>query len=267
MPSLFNLFLAVHIGAGLVALLSFWGAVATRKGAESHRRWGRVFSLAIYVAAVQALGMGALSLIWPLAMHPQLTDETLYRGMFGTMMVYLGLLAISMTRYGLAMVKNRRDHDANRHWSMLALQGGTLAAAAICLVHGVVLLQSYGPIMEPILMVMVALIGFGTSLTYFRHIFTPNPPAGAYIPEHLKAMVACGIAAYTAFLSVGLVDMFPEHAFNPAIWSMPTVFGMWIIIRHLRIWTPKRPASGRSAPPSSQAHPLPPPGSPETPAS
>ena len=250
MPYLFNLFLAVHVGAGLVALISFWGAVATRKGAQSHRRWGRVFSLAIYTAAVQALGMGALSLRWPLAMHPGLTDETLYRGMFGTMMVYLGLLAISMTRYGLVMVKNRHDHLANRHWSMLALQAGTLLGASACLGHGLVLFGSHGPLMEPVLMMMVALIGFGTSLTYFRYIFSRNPIAGAYIPEHLKAMVACGIAAYTAFLSVGLVDMFPDHAFNPAIWSVPTIFGMWIIIHHLKIWTPKK-----APPPESQPAP------------
>jgi anti-sigma regulatory factor (Ser/Thr protein kinase) len=99
----------------VVALTSFWGAVVTRKGGPAHRRWGFVFSAAIYTAASQALGMGLLSLVWPLAMHPQLTDEVLYRGMFGTMMVYLGLLAISMTRYGLMMVVNRRDHDANRN--------------------------------------------------------------------------------------------------------------------------------------------------------
>jgi hypothetical protein len=55
-----------------------------------------------------------------------------------------------------------------------------------------------------------------------------------YIPEHLKAMVATGIAAYTAFLSVGLVDMFPAHAFNPIIWAVPTVIGMGLIIWFLR---------------------------------
>ena len=47
-------------------------------------------------------------------------------------------------------------------------------------------------------------------------------------------MVATGIAAYTAFLSVGLVDMFPAHAFNPVIWAVPTVIGMGLIIWFLR---------------------------------
>ena len=238
MPWLFHIILAIHVGAGVVALTSFWGAVLTRKGGPAHRRWGFVFSAAIYTAASQALGMGALSLVWPLAMHPQLTDAVLYRGMFGTMMIYLGLLAISMTRYGLMMVANRRDHGANRHWTMVAVQGVTLGAAAICLAHGVYLLDRNGPVMEPVLMVMVALLGFGTTITYFRYILAPPARPSAYIPEHFKAMVATGIAAYTAFLSVGLIEMFPTHAFNPLIWAIPTSFGMAIIIHYLRQYRP-----------------------------
>ncbi len=231
MPWLFHFFLAVHVGAGLVALVTFWGAVATRKGAEAHRRWGRVFSGAIYLASAQALAMGALSVVWPLAMHPQLTDEALYRGLFGWMMIYLGVLAISMTRYGLAMIANKGRHAANRHWSMVALQLAVFAAGTNCLVHGVLLGQP--------LMIGISLIGFGTSSTYLHYMLRAEVGRGEYVPEHLKAMVACGIAAYTAFLSVGLVDMFPQHAFNPALWAVPTVLGMWIIIHHLRIWAPK----------------------------
>ena len=226
MPWLFTLVLAVHVGAGAVALLTFWGAVATRKGGVAHRRWGRVFTAAIYTAGIQALVMGLLSLRWPLAMHPGLTDEALYRGLFGWMMLYLGLLTMSMTRYGLQMVANKRDHAANRHWTMVALQALVLAAAINCAWHGVVLRQP--------LMIGVSIIGFGTTLTYLWYMFRAAPGRGDYIPEHLKAMVATGIAAYTAFLSVGLVEMFPAHAFNPAIWALPTIGGMAIIIHFLR---------------------------------
>lgn len=226
MPWLFTLILAVHVGSGVVALTSFWGAVATRKGGIAHRRWGWLFSNAIYVAGAMALGMGGLSLVWPLAMHPGLTDEALYRGLFGWMMLYLAVLTISMTRYGLIMVANKRNHAANRHWSMVALQIIVLVAAVNCAVHGVILGQP--------LMILVSVIGFGTTLTYLWFMFRASPGRADYIPEHLKAMVATGIAAYTAFLSVGLVDMFPAHAFNPVIWAVPTVIGMGLIIWFLR---------------------------------
>jgi hypothetical protein len=238
MPWLFNLILAAHVGAGVAALTSFWGAVATRKGGAAHRRWGAMFSMAIYAAGFMALGMGLLSLRWPLAMHPGLTDETLYRGLFGWMMLYLALLTMSMTRYGLKMVANKRDHGANRHWSMVALQVAVLAAALKCAWEGVVLSQP--------LMIGVSVIGFGTTLTYLWYMFRAAPGRLDYIPEHLKAMVATGIAAYTAFLSVGLVEMFPAHAFNPAIWALPTVGGMAIILWFLR---------GLKAPPVAAARP------------
>jgi hypothetical protein len=226
MPWLFELVLAVHVGAGVAALASFWGAVATRKGGPAHRRWGSIFTTAIYAACGMALAMGLLSLRWPLAMHKGLTDEALYRGLFGWMMLYLGLLTASMTRYGLMMVANKRDHPANRHWTMVALQIAVLVAAVNCAVHGVMLEQP--------LMIGVSIIGFGTTLTYLWYMFRPSVAPRDYIPEHLKAMVATGIAAYTAFLSVGLVEMFPAHAFNPIIWAIPTVIGMAIIIWFLR---------------------------------
>lgn len=226
MPWLFTLILAVHVGAGLAALSSFWAAVLTRKGGAAHRRWGAVFTTAIYTACFMALGMGLLSLRWPLAMHRGLTDAVLYRGLLGWMMIYLALLTMSMTRYGLKMIANKRDHAANRHWSMVGLQIAVLVSGINCFVQGLWLAQP--------LMIGVALIGFGTTGTYLWYMFRKSPGRGDYIPEHLKAMVATGIAAYTAFLSVGLVEMFPDHAFNPAIWAIPGTIGMGIIIYFLR---------------------------------
>ena len=73
MPWLFTLFLSVHIGAGAVALASFWGAVLTQKGGPAHRRWGFIFSAAIYTAAAQAFGMSRfqvmLRIVLPSAMR------------------------------------------------------------------------------------------------------------------------------------------------------------------------------------------------------
>ena len=224
--SLFRLIIVAHVAAGVVALASFWVAVLAAKGSAVHRRWGRVFANAIYAAAGLALTMGGLSVLAPLANHPQHTDTALYRGLFGWMMIYLALLTISMTRYGLQMIANQRDHDANRHWTMVALQIAVLIACVNCAVHGIILRQP--------LMIGISLIGFGTTMTYLWYILRPAASPRAWLPEHLKAMVATGISAYTAFLSVGLIEMFPEHAFNPAIWVLPTIVGVGIIIVQLR---------------------------------
>ncbi len=225
-PVIFKLIVAAHVGAGVTALTTFWVAVMARKGGAVHRRWGRLFTSSVYVAATLALAMGSLSVIAPLANHPRLTDAALYRGLFGWMMIYLALLTISMTRYGLQMIANQRDHDANRHWTMILLQAAVLVACVNCAVHGVMLRQP--------LMIGISAIGLGTTLTYLWYILRPAPSVRAWLPEHLKAMVATGISAYTAFLSVGLIELFPEHAFNPAIWVLPTIVGVAIIIVQLR---------------------------------
>jgi len=232
MPGLFRFFLGLHVAAGTIALLTFWGAVIAAKGGGAHRRWGRLFTVALYAASGMALGMGILSLRWPLAMHPALTDARLYRGLFGWMMIYLALLAICMARYGRAMVTNRRDHGANRRWPMLALQGLTAAAAINCAGQGLALGQP--------LMVGVGLAGFGTICSYLRYLARPVVVSRAYLPQHLMAMLGTGIAAYTAFVSVGLIELFPAQAFSPAVWALPTIVGLGLMAFHLRRFAPRR---------------------------
>ena len=62
----------------------------------------------------------------------------------------------------------------------------------------------------------------------------PAPSREGLLAEHLKAMIAAGISAYTAFLSVGLLRIVPEHVFNPLVWSAPSVVGVMLIVHHLR---------------------------------
>ena len=66
----------------------------------------------------------------------------------------------------------------------------------------------------------------------------PFPGPAAQLREHLKAMVAAGISAYTAFLSVGLLRVMPAHVFNPLIWALPSIVGFAIIMVQLRRYRP-----------------------------
>ena len=61
-------------------------------------------------------------------------------------------------------------------------------------------------------------------------LWRDDPPRGTHVGEHFRALIGMGISAYTAFLSVGLIRMVPEHVFNPAIWAGPSVIGVGLII-------------------------------------
>jgi hypothetical protein len=62
------------------------------------------------------------------------------------------------------------------------------------------------------------------------------------VAEHFRALLGMGISAYTAFLSVGLIRLVPDHVFNPLIWAVPSIIGVGLIIRYtLAHQTPRRP--------------------------
>ncbi len=223
MPWLFMLFLAVHVAAGTVALISVWAAVLSRKGGDGHRYWGRLFTGAIYWAAAMALGMGALSLRWLLAMHEGLTDAALYRGLLGWMMLYLGLLTITFADYGLTVARARQNRVVLRGPRMTLIFALTGLAAINCAAQGWRLGQP--------LMMLVAAIGLTAMSTQLAHIWRARPGPRAHVAEHFRALIGMGISAYTAFLSVGLIRLVPDHVFNPVIWAVPSIVGVALIAR------------------------------------
>ena len=55
-----------------------------------------------------------------------------------------------------------------------------------------------------------------------------------WLKEHIKAHVGAGISVYTAFFAFGAVRMFPELALTPALWSVPLITGISLILWHWR---------------------------------
>ena len=49
-----------------------------------------------------------------------------------------------------------------------------------------------------------------------------------------QGLVGAGISVYTAFLAFGAVRLMPELALNPALWAVPLVTGVPIILYHWR---------------------------------
>ncbi|WP_301751676.1 hypothetical protein [uncultured Erythrobacter sp.] len=238
--ALFEALVVLHVAAGAVGLTAFWGPIVTRKGAAQHRKWGRATCYGFLGAGALAIAMALLSLYGPDHRHPEVTDRALYEGLFGWMMLYLGVLTIGFVDYGLAVVRHSRDRRALRSARYQAMIAAVVISGAWC---GI-----YGYRVEHPLMVLVAFIGLVAMLIQQRYIWRPaEPPRTTYIGEHFRALIGMGISAYTAFLSVGLIRLIPEHVFNPLIWAGPSIIGVSLIL-YFTV-KGKRTATGKSSGP------------------
>lgn len=221
--ALFEALVVLHVATGAVGLTAFWGPIVTRKGAAKHRKWGRATCYGFLGAGALAIAMALLSLYGPEHRHPEVTDRALYEGLFGWMMLYLGVLTIGFVDYGLAVVRHRSDRRALRSARYQAMIAAVVASGAWCGIYGF-------RVGHP-LMMLVAFIGIVAMLIQQRYIWRKDdPPRTTYIGEHFRALIGMGISAYTAFLSVGLIRLIPEHVFNPLIWAGPSVIGVSLIL-------------------------------------
>jgi hypothetical protein len=221
---LFKALIVVHVIAGATGLVAFWVPVLARKGGARHRLWGRVFAYALLAAGGLAIPMSLITLTIPLETHPKLTDVALIRGLFGWLMLYLGILTVAMSWFGILCIKNKRNHAANRHWFNVTLQIAAPIAAATCAYKGWQIGQ--------FIMMAVAPVGIFASALYLSFIFKRSPAPGDYIAFHFRALIGAGISVYTAFLAFGAVQLMPSHAFNPTMWSVPSIVGLSIVAYH-----------------------------------
>lgn len=237
--ALFEALVVAHVITGAVGLTAFWGPILTRKGAANHRKWGKAACYGFLGAGSLAIAMALLSLYGPEHRHPEVTDRALFDGLFGWMMLYLGILTIGFVDYGLAVVKHSRNRRALRAVRYQAMIAAVVVSGAWCGIYG-------AQVGHP-LMVLVAFIGIVAMLIQQRYIWrSADFPRGTHVGEHFRALIGMGISAYTAFLSVGLIRMVPEHVFNPAIWAGPSVIGVSLIL-YFTVKGKQRPASAKAS--------------------
>jgi hypothetical protein len=242
---LFELLVATHIVTGATGLVCFWVPVVGRKGGAMHARYGRVFTYMMLATGTVAVGIAATTLSDPTGTHPHLaqdpifSDPAMIEGIFGWMMLYLATLTVNLAWHGWLCINNRRDHLANRAWHNLLLQVLLTVASLNCAWRGWLLEQP--------LMVAISGVGFATVATNLWFLYKPNPRPVDRLKEHIKSLVGAGISVYTAFFAFGAVRLMPELALTPALWSVPLITGLALIIYHQRAVTQRmlgrRPAA------------------------
>ncbi|MEM1317669.1 MAG: hypothetical protein AAGF29_05330 [Pseudomonadota bacterium] len=238
---LFHLLVAMHICTGAVGLVAFWVPIFAQKGGTRHVKVGRVFTLCMLLTGFVAIGISTTTLIWPLETHPKLDDIALVRGIFGWMMLYLAVLTINLAWYGWNTAVYKRDHARNWEWRNLLLQVLVTVTALNCLWQGY---RLEGWPMESSLMMGISFVGFATVATNMWFLMKERPGPKDWLLEHIKALVGAGISVYTAFLAFGAVRLMPEAALNPALWAVPLVTGVSIII-YQQAKVRRKPSAGR----------------------
>ena len=219
---LFEILVIAHVISGTTGLVAFWVPIAMKKGAKSHRKWGRIACYGFMIAGALAIAMAFLSLYGPEERIPSVTDRELFAGLFGWMMLYLGLLTIGFADYGLAVVKHGRKREALRAPRYQIVMLAVILSALWCGIYGFGIGQA--------LMMAVAALGVVAMALQQLFIWRSEVDQSAYVGEHFRALIGMGISAYTAFMSVGLIRWVPEEVFNPMIWAGPSVIGVSLII-------------------------------------
>jgi len=142
-------------------------------------------------------------------------------------------LTISLAWHGVMVVRNSRAPQANRKIFDVALQAIVIIAALNCAIRGYLIAQP--------LMMLIATIGVASGITNLWYSFSDKHKPLEHVREHVKSSVGAGISVYTAFLAFGAVRLIPEHVFNPALWSAPTIIGISIILYFQRRFSASRP--------------------------
>jgi uncharacterized membrane protein YidH (DUF202 family) len=225
----FHALVALHIITGSIGAIAFWVPVIGRKGGVNHKRWGKVFTICLLATGSFAVCMSLLTIYDPMGTHPHLVgmfEAPFIRGIFGWLMLHMGILTINLAWYGWLCVQNRRDHAKNLTRFNVALQFVLIVVAVNSAVQGLIIGQ--------FLMIGLTVVGLATAGTNLRFLYKPVRGEKDWLDEHIKALVGAGISVYTAFFAFGSVRIMPEIALNPVLWSIPLITGLTLIIYHQR---------------------------------
>jgi uncharacterized membrane protein len=210
--------LAVHILAGVVALLAGLAAIATTKGGAKHNRAGRGYVTAMAVVVATAVPLSVWIENWFL----------LAVAVFSGYLVFAGARIVERRRSGLT-APTPRDY---------LLHGTMLAAGAVMIAVGGGQSAIGDPGLAPVLAVF-GTIGLALAVRELAGFRTAPAERTPWFERHIAYMGGGYIATVTATVTVNLTMVPPLVR-----WLGPTAIGVPLIFYGIRTY---RPVFGRAA--------------------
>lgn len=224
----FNAIVFFHIVVGSIGLISFWVPVVARKRRGLHTQAGKVFAYAMLATAVSAALAAVLTLLDPLATHPETSARyaVSLRAVNGLMLLYLAAITFAAAFTGLRAARLKRRWGGHGDGAEVAVH---LIAFLLALAVLVVGWQLGSWLMMGLS--MIGLSGAPGTLRRLRRI--PNQ-GQEWKYQHMGAMLGAGIAAHTAFLVFGAGRFVDSSLGNSVwVWLAPTLIG----VPAISIWT------------------------------
>ena len=210
-----------HIAVGTVVLASFWGAALARKGSTPHRRFGRVYVLAMTVllAATLVIATGSA-----MAGDPM-------RAVFN---VYVSLISVASVWMAWSSIARRDDFARYRGWPYklicFALGG-----------YGLFLLAAVPKMGIPARMAMVtafSVLGLSIAGAMAWRLVRGADQTRWWLSEHLTAMSINFAATHASFSILALSTVFPALK-EP--WTRTAILVAWMTSALVvRLWAGRR---------------------------
>lgn len=220
----------VHVLFGAAGLAAFWIPVFARKGAATHRRFGRIFANCAYVV----LGAAALALALRLAdLHSRDVGVAEAPELYGFIVFlgYLTLVTFVIVRHGLAVLRHKNEPAALKTPTHVVLAWAAVAASLFVIAFAIAVWPRNAPVL-----LALSPIGITTGFGNLKYMKATTLSSRAWMYEHLGSMLGAGIAFHTAFAVFGSTRLF-DIGLTGWIAVVPWILPAAIGIPAIAIWT------------------------------
>ena len=220
-----KLTLALHIIAGITALVSMWIPMFARKGAQLHKRIGMVFVGAMATVSATALTLAGARFLFDARPEGQRA---------GLFLLFVSILTAASVSAGVRVLRTKNRVGPNLHWWDVGLAALLTASSVAMAIYGI----TTGATLFAAFSV-IGLVNGGGQLAYWLR--NPRSPMHWWF-EHMSSMLGACIAATTAFLVVN-AQRWGLETFSMVVWLAPSIVG----VPAIAMWTGyyRRKFSGR----------------------
>lgn len=200
--------LIIHVMAGGIAMITFWIPLATIKGSPRHIAAGAIFLCSLATAILCAIGMIIMQTFDPVNPIPSIAHTLFF--------LYLCIFIFSAGWHGvrvytMAEKPSSLALSAEKVQDLFSLFFG-LAASLFGFLEGNWL---YG---------LFPLIGVSLAIQQYRFwCGWPYENFKIVMNEHMRSMLSCVIAAFTAFNVIVVSDFLRISSFTIILWILPMI--------------------------------------------